>query len=134
MDDFIHNLRTNKRFDRNRKPHDGKYPGSDKLRHRDPAEAGYLKTIASDHLPAFNKIMEGFADSQKRLADAVDRRAKAEERKADAMESIAAYFKDIAAAGNRQNAVDQAITGAITEKDAAPKRKTRAKAQPLQIV
>lgn len=134
MDDFIHNLRTNKRFDRNRKPHDGKYQGPDKQRYRDPAEAGYLKSIASDHLPAFNKIMGGIADNQKRLADAVERRAKAEERKADAMESIAAYFKGIAAAGSRQNDGDQAIPGPFPEKEAAPKRKTRAKAQPLQIV
>ena len=134
MDDFIHNLRTNKRFDRNRKPHDGKYPGSDKPRHRDPAEAGYLKSIASDLLPAFNKIMEGFAESQKRLADAVERRANAEERKADAMESIAAYFKGIAAAGTRQNDMEQAIPGSFPEKEPAPKRKTRVKVQPLQIV
>jgi len=134
MDDFLHNLRTNKRFDRNRKPYDGKqHPGSDKQRHRDSAEAVYLKTIASDHLPAFNKIMEGFADSQKRLADAVERRAKAEERKADAMESIAAYFKGIAA-GNHQHDGEQAIPGSSPEKETAPKKKTRAKAQPLQIV
>jgi len=134
MDDFLHNLRTNKRFDRNRKPHDGKYPGSDRQRPRDSAEAGYLKTIASDLLPAFNKIMEGFADSQKRLADAVERKAKAEERKADAMESIAAYFKGISAAGNLQHDGEQAISRSFPEKDTAPKRKTRAKTQPLQIV
>jgi len=134
MDDFIHNLRTNKRFDRNRKPHDGKYPGSDKQRHRDSAEAGYLKSIVSDHIPAFNKTMEGFADSQKRLADAVERRAKAEERKADAMESIAAYLKDIAAKGKLQNDAEKAIPGSFPEKETAPKRKPRVKAQPLQIV
>ena len=77
--------------------------------------------------------MEGFADSQKRLSDAVERRAKAEERKADAMESIAAYFKGIAA-GNRQDDGEQAIPGSFPEKETAPKRKTRVKAQPLQIV
>ena len=134
MDDFIHNLRTNKRFDRNRKPHEGKFLGSDKQRHRDHAETGYLKSIVSDHIPAFNKIMEGLTDSQKRLADAVERRALAEERKADAMESIAAYFKNIAAAGNRGNDAEQAIQETFPEKEAAPKRKTRAKAQTLQIV
>jgi len=133
MDDFLHNLRTNKRFDRNRKPFDGKHPGADKQRHRDSPEAGYLKTIASDHLPAFNKIMEGFADSQKRLADAVERRAKAEERKADAMESIAAYFKGITA-GNSPHDGEQANPESFPAKETAPKRKTRAKAQPLQIV
>jgi hypothetical protein len=133
MDDFIHNLRTSKRFDRNRKPHDGKYPGSDKPRYRDPAEAGYLKSIA-DYIPAFGKTLEGIAESWKQIADAAAKTALAEERKADAMESIAAHLKGMEAGGNRQENAEHPASGFSHEKEPAPKRKPRAKAQPLQII
>lgn len=133
MDDFIHNLRTNKRFDRNRKPYDGKYPGTDRQRSRDSADVNsYIKTIATEHLPAFNKIMEGVADSQKRMADAVERRAKAEERKAEALEAVTMQLKKIAEKGIQSE--ENLAPEPLPEKETAPKRKTRPKAQPLQIV
>ncbi len=131
MDDFIHNLRTNKRFDRNRKPFDGKYSGIDKQRNKDSADViGFVKTIASEYLPAFNKIMEGIAESQKRMADAAERRAGAEERKAGALEAVTVQLKKIAEKGGGKE--ENSAIGSLPEKEMAPKRKTRSKAQPVE--
>ncbi|MBA3036352.1 MAG: hypothetical protein FP814_07655 [Desulfobacterium sp.] len=134
VDDFLHNLRTNKqRFDRNRKPYDGKYPGTDRQRNKDSVDVNsFVKIIASEQLPAFNKIMEGIADSQKRMADAAERRAEAEERKAEALEAVTMQLKKIAEKGNRRE--ENLALEALPEKETAPKRKSRAKAKPIQVV
>ncbi|MGB5159314.1 hypothetical protein [Desulfobacterium sp. N47] len=133
VDDFLHNLRTNKRFDRNRKPYDGKYPGADRQRNKESVDANsFIKIIASEHLPAFNKIMEGIADSQKRMADAAVRRADAEERKAEALEAVTMQLKKIAEKGTKKE--ESLALEALTEKEPAPKRKSRAKVQPIKVV
>lgn len=133
MDDFIHNLRTNKRFERNRKPYDGKYSGADKQRSKDAADVNnYMKIIASEYLPSFNKIMEGIADSQKRMADAAERRAEAEERKAEALEAVTMQLRKIAEKGGRKE--EDSGAASLPEKETAPKRKTRSKTQPMPVV
>ncbi|MFH2046901.1 MAG: hypothetical protein ABIK92_17365 [Pseudomonadota bacterium] len=133
VDDFIHNLRTNKRFDRNRKPYDGKYSGQDKQRSKETLDVNnFIKTIASEHLPSFNKIMEGIADSQKRVAEAAERRAEAEEKKAKALESITNQLKKIADKGIRTE--EKLALASLPEKVVVPKRKTRAKVQPVEVV
>jgi len=133
MDDFLHNLRTGKRFDRNRKPHDGKFPGPDRQRNRDSRDSGdgaLLKAISGEHIPALKMIMEGIANNQKRIADAVERRVAAEERKAGAMETIAKHIKEIFSSGGRQKEEYPQGTEMLTEKEPVTKKKTRAKVLP----
>jgi len=130
MDDFLHNLRTGKRFDRNRKPHDGKFPGPDRQRNRDSGDGALLKAISGEHIPALKIIMEGIANNQKRLADAAERRVAAEERKADAMETIAKHIKELFSAGSPQKEACPQVTEQLPEKEPVPRRKTRAKVQP----
>jgi len=130
MDDFLHNLRTGKRFDRNRKPHDGKFPGPDRQRNRDSGDGALLKAISGEHIPALKLIMEGIANNQSRIADAVERRVAAEERKADAMETIAKHIKELFSAGSRQKEDSLQVSEALTEKEPVSKKKTKAKVQP----
>jgi len=130
MDDFLHNLRTGKRFDRNRKPHDGKFPGPDRQRNRDSGDGALLKAISGEHIPALKMIMEGIANTQKRIADAAERRVAAEERKADAMETIAKHIKELFSAGGRQKEEYPQVTEMLTEKEPVSKKKTRAKFLP----
>lgn len=131
MDDFLHNLRTGKRFDRNRKPHDGKFPGPDRQRNRDSGDGALLKAISGEHIPALKIIMEGIANNQKRVADAAERRVAAEERKADALEIIAKHIQGLFSAGSRQNEEDPQVTELLPEKEPVPKKKIRAKVQPV---
>jgi len=127
MDDFLHNLRTGKRFDRNRKPHDGKFPGPERQRNRDSGDGALLKAISGEYIPALKMIMEGIANTQKRIADAAERRVAAEERKADAMETIAKHIKELFSAGSRQKEESPQGTEMLTEKEPVSKKKTRAK-------
>jgi len=131
MDDFLHNLRTGKRFDRNRKPHDGKFPSPDRQRNRDSGDGALLKAISGEHIPALKMIMEGIANNQKRMADAAEKRVAAEERKADAMETIAKHIKELFSAGSRQQKEDLQLTELLPEKEPGPKKKIRAKVQPV---
>jgi hypothetical protein len=129
MDDFLHNLRTGKRFDRNRKPHDGKFQSPERQRSRE-GDGAILKTISAEQIPALKIIMEGIAGNQKRIADAAERRVIAEERKADAMETIAKHIKELFSATGRQKEESPQITDMLTEKEPVPKKKTRTKALP----
>ncbi|MBU1180783.1 MAG: hypothetical protein ABIJ52_02255 [Pseudomonadota bacterium] len=131
MDDFLHNLRTGKRFDRNRKPHDGKFPGPDRQRNRDSGDGAFLKAISGEHLPALKMIMEGIANNQKRIADAAERRVAAEERKAAAMETIAKHIKGLFSAGVTQKEEDLQVTELLPEKEPVPKKRIRVKVQPV---
>lgn len=130
MDDFLHNLRTGKRFDRNRKPHDVKFQSPDRQRSRDSGEGTLIKNILGEHIPAFKVILEGIAGSEKRIADAAERRVAAEERKAEAMETIAKHMKELLSAGSRQKEELQQVTEQLPEKETAPRKKTRVKVQP----
>ena len=130
MDDFLHNLRTGKRFDRNRKPHDGKFPGPDRQRNRDSGDGALLKAISGEHIPALKIIMEGIANNQKRVADAAERRVAAEERKADALEIIAKHIQELFSAGSRQKEEYMKVTEQLSEKEPVPRKKTRTKVQP----
>jgi hypothetical protein len=130
MDDFLHNLRTGKRFDRNRKPHDGKFTGPDRQRNRDSGDGALLKAISGEHIPALKMIMEGIANNQSRIADAAERRVAAEERKADAMETIAKHIKELFSAGSRQKEESLQVSEVLTEKEPVLKKKSRAKVQP----
>jgi folylpolyglutamate synthase/dihydropteroate synthase len=130
MDDFLHNLRTGKRFDRNRKPHDVKFQAPDRQRSRDSGDGTLLKAISGEHIPALKAILEGIAESEKRIADAAERRVAAEERKAEAMETIAKHIKEIFSAGNSQKEEFQQINEQSPEKEPAPRRKPRVKTQP----
>ena len=130
MDDFLHNLRTGKRFDRNRKPHDGKFPGPDRQRNRDSGDGALLKAISGEHIPALKIIMEGIANNQKRVDDAAERRVAAEERKADALEIIAKHIQELFSAGSRQKEEYMKVTEQLSEKEPVPRKKTRTKVQP----
>jgi hypothetical protein len=130
MDDFLHNLRTSKRFERNRKPHEGKFPSPDRQRNRESVDGNLLKTISGEHFPALKIIMEGLAGSQKRIADAAEKRVAAEERKAEAMETIAKHVKELFSAISSQKEELPQVTEQLPEKDAAPRKKTRVKVLP----
>jgi hypothetical protein len=129
MDDFLHNLRTGKRFDRNRKPHDGKFQSPERQRSREPGDGAILKTISAEQIPALKIIMEGIANNQKRIADAAERRVAAEERKADAMETIAQHIKEIFSAAGRRKEESPQITEMSAEKEPAARKRTRTKVQ-----
>lgn len=106
MKDYAQNYKSgnDRRFDRNNRQYDHpQYIGFDRQNgnHRRKGSQRkteipeLLQTFSKETMPVIKNILEGIAESQKRLADAQEIRAKAEERKADAMESIAEHLKHL---------------------------------------
>ncbi len=82
MNDFLHNIRKNTRFEKNSRTYNGNKRNGRSM--QDP-----ITEILSETLPAVKKIMELDLEVLNRLAAASERRAMAEERTADALFNLA---------------------------------------------
>ncbi len=91
MDDFLHNLRSGKlkQQDRNRSVYNEQYKGKRRspMDHRRKNDHDAREAV--ERLDAIKVILEGIAQTQKKMAEAYEDTAKAEVRKAIALESIA---------------------------------------------
>lgn len=137
MDDFLHNLRSGKlkQSDRQNRPYgDPQYKGGPRRNMMDRRKREADHKDSSDRLNAVKEVLEGLAETHKRMTDAYLERNRIEARKAAAMEMLAKnlyrmlnpHAKDtdglFASAGREQEPAERQNAGkpAPAESETAP--------------